>query len=56
MNHYYCKSKEQYIQKVSRGFGDRQGEYNMKQFNDYDLNEIKDMSMNVYAEKIKEKI
>ena len=53
INHYYCKSKEQYIQKVSRGFGDRTGEYDMKQFNDYDLNEIKDEVMNIYIEKIK---
>lgn len=56
VNHYYCKSKEQYIQKISRGLGDRQGKYDMKQFNDYDLNETKDMSMNVYIEKIKGKI
>lgn len=55
INHYYCKSKEQYIQKVSRGFGDRVGEYDMKQFNDYDLNDVKDESMLVYADKMKNK-
>lgn len=53
INHYYCKSKEQYLQKISRGFGDRAGEYDMKQFNDYDLNNIKDESMLVYVDKIK---
>ena len=53
INHYYCKSKEQYIQKISRGFGDRVGEYDMKQFNDYDLNDVKDESMLVYADKMK---
>lgn len=55
INHYYCKSKEQYIQKISRGFGDRVGEYDMKQFNDYDLNDVKDESMLVYADKMKNK-
>lgn len=53
INHYYCKSKEQYLQKISRGLGDRVGEYDMKQFNDYDLNNIKDESMLVYVDKIK---
>lgn len=55
INHYYCKSKEQYLQKISRGLGDRVGEYDMKQFNDYDLNDIKDESMLVYADKMKNK-
>lgn len=54
INHYYSKSKEQYIQKVSRGLGDREGEYDMTQFDDYDLNTVKDMSMIVYSKKIKE--
>lgn len=53
INHYYCKSREQYIQKISRGFGDRVGEYDMKQFNDYDLNDVKDESMLVYADKVR---
>lgn len=55
INHYYCKSKEQYLQKISRGLGDRNGEYDMKQFYDYDLNEIKDESMLIYADKMKNK-
>lgn len=53
VNHYYCKSKEQYLQKISRGLGDRVGEYDMKQFNDYDLNDVKDESMLIYADKMK---
>ena len=53
INHYYCKSREQYIQKISRGLGDRVGEYDMKQFNDYDLNDVKDESMLVYADKVR---
>ena len=56
VNHYYCKSKEQYIEKVSRGLGDRKGEYDMNQFYDYDLNEVRDESMKIYTDKIKEKI
>lgn len=53
INHYYSKSKEQYIQKVSRGLGDREGEYDMTQFDDYDLNSVEDLSMLIYSEKIK---
>ena len=53
INHYYCKSREQYIQKISRGLGDRVGEYDMKQFNDYDLNDDKDESMLLYADKVR---
>ena len=56
INHYYCKSKEQYIEKVSRGLGDRYGEYDMKQFDDYNLNEVRDESMRIYVDKIKKKI
>ena len=53
VNHYYSKSKEQYLQKISRGLGDREGEYDMKQFYAYDLNDVKDESMMVYVNKIK---
>lgn len=49
INHYYCKSKEDYIIKVSRGYGDRKGEYDLSQFNDYDLNEVKDESMLIFS-------
>lgn len=52
INHYYCKSKEQYLQKISRGLGDRVGKYDMKQFYAYDLNAVKDESMMVYVKKI----
>ena len=53
INHYYCKSKEQYLQKISRGLGDRVGEYDMKAYIAYDLNDVKDESMLVYAEKMR---
>lgn len=45
INHYYCKSEEDYKIKISRGFGDRLGEYDMSQFKKYDLNNIKDNGM-----------
>lgn len=53
INHYYCKSKEDYIIKVSRGLGDRKGEYNLSQFNDYNLNDVKDEGMLFYSDNIK---
>ena len=56
INHYYCKSKEQFIKKVSRGLGDRIGEYDMTQFDNYNLNGVRDESMMAYVEKIKEKV
>lgn len=56
VNHYYCKSKNQYLQKVKRGLGDRNGEYDLRQFNDYDLNEIKDESMLIYTRILKNNI
>lgn len=49
INHYYCKSQEDYIIKISRGLGDRIGNYNLNQFNDYDLNDIKDDSAIKYS-------
>lgn len=49
----YSKSKEQFIQKISRGLGDREGEYDMTRFNDYDLNAVRDEAMMVYVEKLK---
>lgn len=56
VNHYYCKSEEQYMKKISRGFGDRVGEYDMKQFHDYDLNDIQDDSMMVYKNELETRV
>ena len=56
INHYYTKSKEQYLGKIARGLGDRVGEYKVGQFTKYDLNEIKDDSMNAYAAKLNENL
>lgn len=53
INHYWSKSKEQYIKKISRGLGDREGAYDMSKFNTYDLNDEKDLSMMVYVDELK---
>lgn len=54
INHYYTKSREQFLNKIARGLGDRVGEYKVEQFAKYDLNEIEDNSMNIYSEKLNE--
>lgn len=56
INHYYCKSKEQFIRKTSRGLGDRAGSYNMDAFERYDLNDIYDDGMLRYADRLKQKV
>ena len=58
INHYYTKSLEQYMQeKAGRGFGDRlTGTYDMKKFREYDLNDVEDKSMEVYADTLKERM
>ena len=48
INHYFCKSKEQYLQKRNRGLADRLGKYELRKFDSYDLNDIRDTSMNFY--------
>lgn len=52
INHYFTKSKEQFIKKISRGLADRIGNYEEEQFVKYDLNDIKDTSMEIYAKKL----
>lgn len=44
------------MKKISRGFGDRVGEYDMKQFHDYDLNDIQDDSMMVYKNELETRV
>lgn len=56
INHYYTKSEEDYVRKVSRGLGDRDGGYDINQFNKYNLNNIKDDSMCRYWDAIKRKL
>ncbi len=51
-NHYFGKSKEEYIMKQSRGLADRDGHYDMKKFYDYDLNDKYDPIMLRYKERL----
>lgn len=50
LNHYYCKSKEDYIIKTSRGLGDRAGEYDMSKYDEMNFNDIHDESMLAYRD------
>lgn len=50
LNHYYCKSEEDYKIKTSRGLGDRAGCYDLSKYDKYNLNEVHDESMLVYKE------
>lgn len=52
-NHYFCKSKEEFIAKRSRGMADRQAKYNMSKFDEYDLNDIEDTTMIPYVQATK---
>lgn len=54
INHYYCKSKEQFIRKTSRGLGDRAGSYKKDAFERYNLNDIYDDGMLRYAKHLKQ--
>ena len=56
INHYYTKSEEDYVRKISRGLGDREGHYDLSQFNKYNLNDIKDDSMHRYWDVLKSKM
>ncbi|MCD8159430.1 MAG: glycosyltransferase family 2 protein [Clostridiales bacterium] len=51
-NHYFCKSREEFIAKQSRGMVDRQEKYNMSRFDEYDLNDVYDPIMLRYADRI----
>ena len=52
LNHYWCKSEEDYKIKMSRGLGDRKGEYDMSKFHRMNFNEVYDDSMLVYKEEL----
>lgn len=54
-NHYFCKSKEEFIEKVSRGLADKPGVFrDMQIFDLYDKNDIEDKTMLKYTERIKQ--
>ena len=54
LNHYYCKSEEDYKIKKSRGLGDRLGNYNWEEYDRMNFNEVYDESMLVYQVALKE--
>lgn len=56
INHYYTKSKEEFVRKKARGLGDRIGTYKDDQFEKYDLNEIEDNSMSAYSFILEERV
>ena len=54
-NHYFCKSKEEFVQKISRGLADKPGVFrDMSVFDLYDKNDIEDKTMLKYTERIKQ--
>ena len=52
LNHYYCKSEEDYKIKTSRGLGDRAGNYDLSKYNKMNFNEVHDESMLVYKNEL----
>ncbi|QYY36779.1 glycosyltransferase family 92 protein [Ruficoccus sp. ZRK36] len=56
VNHYSCKSEEDYQIKMARGMGDRIGSYDMTSYRAMDLNDCEDISMMVYACVLKQQI
>ena len=53
INHYFCKSKEEYAIKKAKGLADQLGERAINDFNDHDQNDVYDDSMNPYIEMLK---
>lgn len=56
INHYFTKSKEEFLKKRSRGLADRLSTYDLEMFQRYDLNEIEDKQMQIYTQEIKKKL
>lgn len=53
LNHYYCKSEEDYKIKISRGLGDRAGYYDLSSYKKMNFNEVHDESMLVYRDSLR---
>ena len=54
-NHFFCKSLEEFKNKQARGLADRTGiKYDMTKFEKYDVNDVKDLSMDAYIAQVKE--
>ena len=56
LNHYYCKSLEDYKIKTSRGLGDRAGSYDLSKYDKMNFNEVHDESMLIYKADLKNAI
>jgi hypothetical protein len=56
INHYYCKSREEYIKKRARGKAFRDDLYDMSWFEKYNLNDIIDDAMLPYSKQVLEKL
>jgi hypothetical protein len=49
LNHYFCKSKDEFIQKVSRGRADTTQFRSLQEFKHLDINEVEDLfALNFY--------
>lgn len=53
INHYFTKSREQWIKRRSMGRADIAGYRTMEDFDQHDNNDLKDLSAAVYAEEVK---
>lgn len=49
-HHYFCKSKEEWVVKRTRGMADRDQSYDMDKFNEYDINDVFDDIMVRYSD------
>ena len=56
INHYFCKSREEYQRKHARGLADRAGKYQADNFTLHDLNDVHDESMLPYSALIAQKL
>lgn len=56
INHYYCKSEEDYLKKISRGLGDRVGSYDMSRYKYYDKNDVHDELMLRYKSELSKRL
>lgn len=48
INHYYCKSKQEYLMKRKRGAGDVLGKRRLSEFDEHDKNDVLDTSLHDY--------
>lgn len=53
INHYFTKSKEEFIIKRNRGYADQEGLRDLKEFDEYNKNDVYDDTMKDYVEKLK---